>query len=144
MLLKNMCIGFDVCVRLGGKCTAAFYCIYEMMSFPPLYSILHILWTEFLQPPSNWWELLASFTPQISNHIKENSFQYTEALWQHYHVLFQENFLVVTQSTEKVYMQGVRLCAQVWAAACGTAQTTKIPLLSLILCLKGCFLGHTK
>lgn len=49
MLLKNMCIGFDVCVRLGGKSTEAFSCIYEMMCvYPALHTILHISWTECL------------------------------------------------------------------------------------------------
>lgn len=56
-----------------------------------------------------------------------------------HHLFFQGHFPGVTQSTGKVNMQGVRLCAQVQAAACGTAQTAKIPFLSLIFLLKRMF-----
>lgn len=54
MVLRNMCIQSDMCVRLGEKYTAASYHLSVMIdAYPPLHIIFHILWAEHWQLPLN-------------------------------------------------------------------------------------------
>lgn len=139
-MLKNMCIGFDVCARLGEKSTAAFYHLSEMRCvYPPPYTIFCIFMGWALTAPTklvrfigvlHTWNKLAHYRNLIPV-LKD----FTAAQDTHQQ-LIQGHFAVKRlKAQRRDYAQGAGLRTQIQAVTRGAALITQVTFLRLISCL---------